>query len=254
MQEDSDTLCTNLKVKQDPSTCESLAEVIFALAKSGWRYRNLSVYNISSRHRSLESGGLEYAKDLNPSNNHFRAVGTRMFWSIEVENDRYKHFIPKKSREGASLAIFWHNPLHDCESIWWILVWMFSVRLVQVPSQRWDQVKQWDHLHRSFPTTSRTTHRIDLFKLGEDLPELFASLESSMQQAYSCVSNVRFAVVDAFAEAEGELPHGAIKQSAWTQGGWLQKEMEDEVACLMKIDWPSVKEWSEETDTRGPES
>ncbi|KAJ3871744.1 hypothetical protein F5051DRAFT_184280 [Lentinula edodes] len=122
----------------------ALADVTDALRwihKSQWVHRDISSGNVywydcgavglQGSNRGL-LGDLEFAKVRKPASTHEVRTGTFNFMASEVITGRYL-FLPAEDSYGGPEQIptssidqppFAFNPLHDIESIWWILVYL----------------------------------------------------------------------------------------------------------------------------------
>jgi len=193
---------------------------------------------------SLKLGDLESAEktasslpDASP-NHDFRTVGTKMFWSVEVENHRYR-FLPEEdpftapSRTSKRLPLFWHNPLHDCESIWWMMVYIFALEVVRSDRDpHWSPKEQSEKLNLAFPRGFRTAARSDFLMVDGVLHELFQDLEVKLAVAEDGLDNLRKFLWQAFRQSEKLLPGVGIDEDAWKQYNPLHRAMEHQLELL----------------------
>ncbi|KAI0086004.1 hypothetical protein BDY19DRAFT_996190 [Irpex rosettiformis] len=135
--------------------------------KSGWVHRDISSGNILIVGGVVKISDLEYAKNMNDNSSHSERSGTALFMSIEAEFHEYKFGggegaevsnksaaplskfekllkgnlvfrnvkkdtnpsrVPAKPTQPAEPPAFRSNPLHDIESVWWLLVYLFLYR------------------------------------------------------------------------------------------------------------------------------
>ncbi|EAU89781.2 other/FunK1 protein kinase [Coprinopsis cinerea okayama7 len=104
---------------------------------AGWVHRDISTGNILA-HRSspgtpwqVKLSDLEYAKRFpgNPTATASTEVktGTMYFMAVEVQSSQ---LILTDTSEASNTVII-HNPQHDLESLWWILLWLVTMRVRQ---------------------------------------------------------------------------------------------------------------------------
>jgi hypothetical protein len=188
-----------------------------------------------------------------------------MFWSIEVEHGSYQ-YISTEVPEHESLPddsfftmkptttnlaqpepSFWHNPLHDCESLWWMLLWSFAMRIPSEPDSEWNSGAQVVQLNiafsRHFCTADR---RLALFWRGATLARVFRSFEINLQQAFGIVNYIRGILNTAFNLAEARLPDGEIDGSVWEYEKKLHIILKHATERLKAYEWPTVENWSPE--------
>ncbi|KAI0086025.1 hypothetical protein BDY19DRAFT_996211 [Irpex rosettiformis] len=135
--------------------------------KSGWVHRDVSSGNILIVDGVVKISDLEYAKNMNDGSPHSERPGTALFMSIEAGFHEYKFgggggveasdvsvtplstfekllkgnlysedgiedttrsWVPAKPSFPTKSPVFRYNPLHDIESIWWLLVYLLLYR------------------------------------------------------------------------------------------------------------------------------
>ncbi|KAI0769548.1 hypothetical protein BC629DRAFT_791096 [Irpex lacteus] len=137
-----------------------------ALHKSGWVHRDISAGNLLIVAGVVKISDLEYAKRMDDptTHEHGRSPGTPMFQSVEAEAHRYR-FLPRqlkppgpssKGKKPKPVVLpppFRYNPLHDLESLWWLLVWLLLVRKADIDGdteqRRYDQHAFYHRLYTS---------------------------------------------------------------------------------------------------------
>jgi hypothetical protein len=178
-----------------------------------------------------------------------------MFWAVEVEGASYLRIgqkedpfsIPAGTSTEWMSPTFWHNPLHDCESIWWMLLYGFALRMVKdADTEKWDKETQREELDKVFPSGYRLTTRRDILFMGGYFSKFFSSLESRLRQASSNLDQMRTALLATLDKAEEKMPDGEIDRATWTYNGPLHKRMVALVRLLKTVTWPAVVEWSSE--------
>jgi len=238
-----------LDINHELGILDSLIDVVIALAKLHWVHRDLSVPNVFSYNSSLKLGDLEFAKKFGSlpagSPDHdFRTVGTRMFWAIEVENSKYLHRPKDDSWVPQDVVIddtqdlskwrltFWHSPLHDCESIWWMSLWIFALRVVRDADSDGKRGDQREQLNTAFPRGFRTASRISFFQEDGLLFEVFGSFEKRLARTQIGIDNIRKLLGKAFRRSERLLPDGGIDEAAWEQHNVLHRAMKHQMELL----------------------
>ncbi|KAN0109363.1 hypothetical protein V8E52_009407 [Russula decolorans] len=166
------------------------------LRKVGWVHRDVSAGNILFCDGHGKLADLEYAKKMGESKSHGMRTGTKNFMSIEIAAEDFLFFPSESGPSSAELdetmiqdegkaeseASFYHNHLHDLESLWWVAVWVvfYNNFLEETPSQRPSTLKDaQDQLKLAgtfFPRTLDSAIRRDglrtrkFLKKCDDLP------------------------------------------------------------------------------------
>ncbi|KAF9240841.1 hypothetical protein BU15DRAFT_73701 [Melanogaster broomeanus] len=115
-------------------TLDGAMKGLWYMHTAGWIHRDISSANVLQYKDRGLIVDLEYAKRMTSGENDGGRKGTVDFMACEVESQEY-HFLPstpipncafspatpsiRQSRQ-AVLA----NPLHDLESVWWVLIWV----------------------------------------------------------------------------------------------------------------------------------
>ncbi|KAF9233709.1 hypothetical protein BU15DRAFT_53550 [Melanogaster broomeanus] len=126
------------QLKNLTAVTQTLGDAVKALKwlhGAGWVHRDISSGNVMRYNHQGLIVDLEYAKRMNSSDpSHDVRTGTADFMACEVEAQRYL-FVEKSAKAGPRSYFtpvtapvvrppFRANPLHDLESLWWILMWV----------------------------------------------------------------------------------------------------------------------------------
>ncbi|KAI0085147.1 hypothetical protein BDY19DRAFT_1059765 [Irpex rosettiformis] len=131
---------------------EQTTTALNVIHQCGWVHRDISSGNILVVPGDIAKvGDLEYAKKMSDKTSHSERSGTAFFMSIEAGMNDYQ-FVPRRTKPpvkqdrrrpkpsstpntdnthsvGAdTLSPFRYNPLHDLESLWWVLVYLLLRR------------------------------------------------------------------------------------------------------------------------------
>lgn len=222
------------------SITEVLTQALIALGimhKAGWVHRDNSVGNILFHERDgklvVKLSDLEYAKQYlrDDKGAHEMRTGTTDFMAVEVDVMSYQFFTTKKlkssamranvfdfaDRRGPSVSLpelnsipeFRYNPMHDIESIWWVLNWfVFTKSVVKVGGQppsleverRGDYMKQQERAAALFYSSkARVTH---IRAPREDVSDC---LHEVMQPMARLIKATQRRMFDAYYSLEGDL-------------------------------------------------
>ncbi|KAF5390467.1 hypothetical protein D9757_005258 [Collybiopsis confluens] len=106
--------------------------------QSGWVHRDISCGNVYWLHDPAEGlsrgilGDFEYAKRCADGMEHEKRTGTSEFMAYEAAIRAFDHsnITTALCSDGTLpvIAAFAHNPLHDLESVWWLLVYILFHR------------------------------------------------------------------------------------------------------------------------------
>ncbi|KAF8966229.1 hypothetical protein BDZ97DRAFT_2074195 [Flammula alnicola] len=100
-----------------PLLMHAMRDIIQALSvmsRKGYVHRDISTGNIIMYEGRARLADLEFAKEYGTGTLNNVRTGTFNFMAVEVEKDAYHY---------NSAVQFFHNPLHDLESLWWVGVW-----------------------------------------------------------------------------------------------------------------------------------
>jgi hypothetical protein len=182
-----------------------------------------------------------------------------VFCSFEAEYGKYEYMPPYYRSEfdhpGANEIVggpppppppFCHNPLHDIESIWWMILWLVATRIVCKPDSKWNPTTQRDQLRKVFPVHFRTFERYQVFHNDYDLGYVFSSFDINLHSAWAGVYHIRASLISAYKKAENPLWNDGIDRSVWEDGQELHQRIKLGTAMLKTIKWPEVENWSAE--------
>ncbi|KAJ7572299.1 hypothetical protein C8J56DRAFT_1175366 [Mycena floridula] len=117
---------------------DDAAQALGLLWKYGFVHRDISSGNVywDPDSKSGKLSDFEFAKEMSDQTFHNVKTGTTQFMAVEVALGFYKSR-PLRTRVHKNPPItvanmhFCHNPLHDLESLWWLLIWSF-IHLIPV--------------------------------------------------------------------------------------------------------------------------
>ncbi|KAF5386314.1 hypothetical protein D9757_008612 [Collybiopsis confluens] len=114
-------------------TLSDLVDALEIIHRSGWVHRDISCGNVYCLHDPVNRprgivGDFEYAKRCDDQVEHEKRTGTSEFMAYEAASQRYR-YLDRHARLTSGLGLsgqakFAHNPLHDLESLWWILLYI----------------------------------------------------------------------------------------------------------------------------------
>ncbi|KAG2074902.1 hypothetical protein BDR04DRAFT_1171595 [Suillus decipiens] len=147
-------------------------KALYYLHKVGWVHRDFSVGNaiwVASDNIG-KLGDFEYAKEVDSSASHDVRMGTIHFMAVEVEHQAYM-FTPDKlvsvnpHDSGPPDPPFRMNFLHDVESVWWALVWIFfyHTTATTVGDHSFNANLQWEQFQLAFPGVIGRSSRQNFF-------------------------------------------------------------------------------------------
>ncbi|KAJ7574296.1 hypothetical protein C8J56DRAFT_872223 [Mycena floridula] len=126
---------------------DDAAQAIGLLWKYGFVHRDISSGNVywDPDSKSGKLSDFEFAKEMSDQTVHNVKTGTVQFMAVEVASGLYKS-LPLASRSDPDpdpdpRKHFWHNPLHDLESLLWMLIWSF-IHLIPVDNSSTLQEQQ----------------------------------------------------------------------------------------------------------------
>ncbi|KAI6098863.1 hypothetical protein EDD16DRAFT_1226423 [Pisolithus croceorrhizus] len=176
-------------------TLEDVRKALQILHTVGWVHRDVSAGNVLCSGKIGKLADLEYAKRMGSNTGHEVRVGTLDFMACEVEAQEYLFLQPNTINENFMLEEqipfpFRFNPLHDVESIWWILVWILYYHVDQQGGQ--PSSGQVARFHKLFPRrlNSRTSGflaslKVDVLPISFRLPARIANnMRHRLRMAY----------------------------------------------------------------------
>ncbi|KAI9568135.1 hypothetical protein HD554DRAFT_2022465 [Boletus coccyginus] len=213
-------------LKDTTSLPDSLAclsdglKALYYLHKAGWVHRDFSVGNViwvldESGNLVGKLGDFEYAKEVDSSVSHDVRTGTMHFMAVEVESQRYlfrpQHLPPKGTNHVPNpIPSFRMNFLHDVESVWWALVWVFfyhtdAVTAMAGSSPSFDADGQWNQFQLAFPGALNQSTREHFFTQPHDLSETCNTVLSPTCRVVSeCIPHFAKTLLDGYQKAEAQ--------------------------------------------------
>jgi len=188
------------------SALSDIVTVMRELQKSGWVHGDVSVGNIVACKGGAKLVDLDFAKEGGSMVNQRIRMGTMDFMAVEVDAQDFI-FFSSPNMPGLSFADllaqptsvdaeqpFFHNHLHDLESLWWVAVWMVFHHQFLAPGE--DRLSDIDEVasqikpaQRLFPPIIHPSHR--LCGLRWDFPQLCKSLQSNKAVVCQCLNILR---------------------------------------------------------------
>lgn len=161
----------------------------------------------------------------------------------EIDTEGLPRVNPSSNRP---VIVFRHNPLHDAESIWWLVLFGICKREVLPPTtDEWTPKEQIIQLDGIFPSIPNATKRRDFFNEEDSIRGFLNKLDNRLADAKEHVILMNFALIRAFRLAEKGLPDGVgINRSAWVRdlesGGYskLQDAFHLALKALAHMEWP----------------
>ncbi len=139
-----------------------------------------------------------------------------MFQSIEAQSHKYK-FLDRQLRPPGEWAgnttsvpvssppLFRYNPLHDLESLWWLLVWLLLVRKANIDGdteqRRQDQFRFYDRLYRNDKELRR-----EAFSEAMSFDQGAVNLHDRLMPIGSLLEAMRNGLVWTYVQAESKDP------------------------------------------------
>ncbi|KAI0345493.1 hypothetical protein BDW22DRAFT_1352969 [Trametopsis cervina] len=203
-----------------------------ALHSTGWLHRDISSGNILIVDGIVKLTDLEYAKNMMNSTSHSERYGTLYFMALEVRYHRYR-FLPDEGpivseaaqgdnstfkigsrrapkprapmpdaidRKISKAAPFKHNPLHDIESLWWLLVFLTMTRKVVVEGS--DSKTFGDQYAYYSPIFTEQLKRVDALTLPQTFIAGQQHIHPAMDTAIRALEHARLVIVNAYRNAE----------------------------------------------------
>ncbi|KAL5525380.1 hypothetical protein ACEPAF_9250 [Sanghuangporus sanghuang] len=209
------------------------AKVLKWIHGAGWVHRDLSVGNLYFYDGRGLIGDFEYAKCKNSDVEHEELTGTRDFVAVEAAERRYAHLPPiDRSRMDARLRAleeerwedlaflqdygrpppFFHNDLHDLESLWWIAIWKifsyytdFRADLTDDFGKEWNKQRELAN-STLFPRSSETTSRRLFLQTNVHYWELLAWFPDHLRTVKRILAALRSLLVKKYSKFEAGFP------------------------------------------------
>jgi hypothetical protein len=140
-----------------------------------------------------------------------------------------------------------HNPLHELESSWWLLLYILAMRIVATFSSDWNRSAQSKQLHAVFPAVEFGPRTTFFTKTGS-LSQLTDTFDTRIRDP--CLQNlepIRIALVKAFVAAEATLPE-SVDTTQWNMRRKLFTVFENSIQTLQQVPWPKMKQWPATSD------
>ncbi|KIJ10691.1 hypothetical protein PAXINDRAFT_101953 [Paxillus involutus ATCC 200175] len=199
---------------------------------AGWVHRDISVGNVLRHGNQGLIADLEYAKRTDSNQSHEVRTGTPDFMACEVEEQEYLFFPDPLGVTPPPGDQFRANRLHDLESLWWILMWVFHYHVdEQTSAISHDQEKLYRRLFSRGPGQTRLSSLI--------IPTKFHFVPQSLRAAATKVNFIRASLHAAYQAAE--LPSGLVLLEPYLAcSEYVSKELRSAVAvsdvCLVPMD------------------
>ncbi|KAI5993507.1 hypothetical protein EDD15DRAFT_899625 [Pisolithus albus] len=165
----------------------------------GWVHRDLSTGNVLYWGGMGKLADLEYAKHMNSKVTHEVRTGTLEFIACEVEGQKYLFRRPTGELFTPVEYSFKFNPLHDMESLWWIVTWILYYHVDQKGGR--PSSEQITEFYELFPGRFQSGRFMTFCD-----PLKFRVLPASFQRAGLQVEYMRQRITVAYAASEEELP------------------------------------------------
>ncbi|KAJ3996012.1 hypothetical protein F5050DRAFT_1822131 [Lentinula boryana] len=257
-----------------------VVKALYVLHLAGWVHRDISggnIYWFADGQMGL-LGDFEYATRLTDRRRHNVRTGTPFFMAAETIGNGYlftsaKLNLEKKSRAkidfnltrkntvtkitvpavGSTLP-FSYNPLHDLESIWWIIVYVLYFNDDQCsPSQ--DSMCRQNKMNELFHGRLDVTNRLLFLRDSGRLPDAKKYLSPSFTPALKLLVQLAELLTSAYERSEKSYPMKIDDQYFIIHDDFLEPLLSEEyVGPLSTITLVHVKESSKKrTNTTPPE-
>ncbi|KAF5386289.1 hypothetical protein D9757_008620 [Collybiopsis confluens] len=192
-------------------TLSDLVTALDIVHRSGWVHRDISCGNVYWLHNPIEGlprgilGDFEYAKRRDDETEHEKRTGTSEFMAFEAAIRTFDHanITTALCENGGfpKLANFTHNPLHDLESVWWLLVYILFHRddKAQVASN--PEVRNYK-AHALFKTGPRAIIRKQFMKNPANIDLENTGLASSLEPVVQVIRGLALALLVGYEKAE----------------------------------------------------
>ncbi|KAL5479060.1 hypothetical protein ACEPAI_2348 [Sanghuangporus weigelae] len=201
---------------------------------AGWVHRDLSVGNLYLYEGRGLIGDLEYAKQKNYDVEHELLTGTPHFMAVEAAVRCYGHLRPvsnaniyarlkalqehrmedlAKLREERLPPSFFHNDLHDLESLWWIAIWELFHRSSSFQKSNTDAYdSERDEQRRLaalelFPRSSKTTSRTLFLQVNFHYHGYLLWLPDHLRNIKAALDTIRTTLVHKYVRFEAAFPN-----------------------------------------------
>ncbi|KAK2459545.1 hypothetical protein APHAL10511_008424 [Amanita phalloides] len=141
-----------------------LVQVLDIFHRAGWVHRDLSAGNVFlHENERFKLGDLEFAKKMGKTGERDVRTGTLDIVAFEVERQKYM-YLP----DGPPKPFFYHNSLHELESVWWLATWcLFFHRPSESEQAPEDLTGQRNALDALFPRRMNDLNRFEFFSVDQ---------------------------------------------------------------------------------------
>ncbi|KAF5381250.1 hypothetical protein D9757_007908 [Collybiopsis confluens] len=194
-------------------TLSDLVTALDIIHQSGWVHRDISCGNVYWLHDPAEGlsrgilGDFEYAKRCDDGIEHEKRTGTSEFMAYEAAIRAFDHssITTALCSDGTLpvIAAFAHNPLHDLESVWWLLVYILFHRddKAQVASN--PEVRN-RNAHTLFKTDPKNPIRKQFMKNPAHIDLRNTGVASSFEPVVRATQRLALQLLLGYGEAEKE--------------------------------------------------
>ncbi|KAJ4481873.1 hypothetical protein J3R30DRAFT_3236691, partial [Lentinula aciculospora] len=189
-----------------------VVKALWILHRAGWVHRDISGGNVYWYDNGIRRTGLlgdfEYARAQTDSTLHDVRTGTPFFMAAETLCQRYlfQDQDLKEHMGSCDTSVpFFYNPLHDLESVWWIIIYVTffnddSTSLSVAPTKRQTAMESLFHGSLDF------TERLLFLKDPEGLREARHYLSSTFDKALDLLDEFRRNLKTAYLDSEKPYP------------------------------------------------
>jgi hypothetical protein len=133
-----------------------------------------------------------------------------------------------------------HNPLHDLESIYWLLLYILGTRRLVYPSPGWNPFAQKEATEQAFPA-GYSLRRESFFLQRKTLGCLTDTFDpTTSENSFSGLNRFRAALMDAYILAEEPLPEPLNLRVLGPTVVLLKRA----IMFLWDVNWPEMQHWS----------
>lgn len=148
--------------------------------------------------------------------------------AVEVAGEKYSFTVHShealeqlRDKNHPVLKAFIHNPLHDVESLWWVLLWVVLCKApsTMLPVDEQAIRKHGEKVLRAFPQRLDVGSRVWLLRLGpqEFYFEYTSIISPSLGPYLYHLLGMKACLVDSYSAAEATLfTGGDIDHTAWS--------------------------------------
>ncbi|KAJ3782191.1 hypothetical protein GGU10DRAFT_335752 [Lentinula aff. detonsa] len=256
----------------DERSLSNVFRAIVEVVKAGWVHRDISsgnVYWFDDDHTGL-IGDFEYATRMTDRGRHNVRTGTPFFMAAETLVHRYL-FTPgnrklkdnahkkidfdlvkksvSKTRVAVPIVPFAHNPLHDLESVWWIIVYVLFFNDDDSKNAN-DPMRRQMTMHELFHGRLDVNDREVFLRDFNRLPDAQSYLPPSFSPALEILTELAEVLTTAYINSEKKYPAGIDEQYFMVHNDFLDPLLSEEyMDSLGDITLVQVKENSKKRTT-----